>query len=123
MEQLEKRRTPRWTEIGIILNRFSPDDQRHLAKMLKVLEKNVRKNWMIDGHENMAICIPPKASRFAIAYVMFNDKTAARRDEFIRGAADNAFKSEHVQQCLVIAKNIDRDDLSYHFIGLFNKSP
>ena len=122
MGQLEKQHSHRWTEIGVILNRFSPDDQRNLAKMVEVLKKNVRKNWMIDGHENMAICIPPKASRYAIVYVMFNDNTASRRDEFIRGAASTAFKSEHVQQCLVIAKNIDKDDLSYHFIGLF-KSP
>lgn len=27
MKQLEGRQTPRWTEIGVILNRFSPDDQ------------------------------------------------------------------------------------------------
>ena len=123
LKQLEERRSPRWTEMGVILNRFSPDDQRKLAKAVEVLKKNVRENWMIEGHENIVGYIPPKASKYAIAYVMFNDNTAPKRDAFIHGATSNAFKAAHVKQCLVIAKNIDRDDLSYHFMGLFEKSP
>ena len=123
LKQLEERRPLRWTEIGVILNRVSPDDQRKLSKAVEVLKKNVRENWMKDSYENMVDYIPPKASKYAIAYVMFNDNTAAKRNAFIHGAASNAFKTEHVQQCLVIAKNIDRDDLNYHFMGLFEKSP
>lgn len=118
MQQLEKRHTPRWTEIGVILNRFSPDDQHKLTGMIEALKKNVRKNWMIDGHKNMAVCVPPKASKYAICYVMYNNNNAHRRNEFIQGAARSGLEAEHVKQCLVIAKNLDKDDLYYHFIGL-----
>ena len=118
MEQLEERNTPRWTEIGVVLNRISPDDQQKLAKMIPVLKKNVRKNWMKDGHKNMAICVPPKSSQYAICYVLYCNNNANRRDEFIQGAARSALEAEHVKQCLVVAKNLDKDDLNYHFIGL-----
>lgn len=118
MEQLEKRLTPRWTEIGVILNRFSPDDQRKLSKMIEVLKESVQKNWMLDDHKNMVIYIPPKASQYAICYVMFNNNNAEKRNEFIEKAAIFGLEPEHVKQCLVIAKNLDDNDLAYHFIGL-----
>jgi len=118
MEQLEKRHTPRWTEIGVILNRFSPDDQHKLTRMVEFLKKNVRKNWMIDGHKNMVVCVPPQASKYAICYVMYNNNNVHRRNEFIQGAARAGLEAEHVKQCLVIAKNLDKDDVYYHFIGL-----
>jgi len=118
MKQLEERNTPRWTEIGVVLNRISPDDQRKLEKMIPVIRKNVRKNWMKDGHKNMAICVPPKSSQYAICYVLYCNNNANRRDEFIQGAARSALEAEHVKQCLVVAKNLDKDDHNYHFIGL-----
>jgi hypothetical protein len=118
MEQLEKRETPRWTEIGVILNRFSPDDQRKLARMIQDLKKNVRKYGMIDGHKNMAICVPSKPSRYSIGYVLYNSNNAHRRNEFIQTAAMHGLKADHITQCLVIAKDIDKDDNAYHFIGL-----
>ena len=119
--QLEQRKTPRWTEIGVILNRFSPDDQQQLTKMIKKLMKNVQRNWDVEGHENMAVCTPPKTSEYALVFLIYNNKNTHRRDEFIDAAAEYGLDTEHVQQCLVIAKNMDMDDLAYHFIGLFQK--
>jgi len=119
LNQLEQRKFYRWTEIGVILHMFSPDDQRKLTNMLNKLKSNVRKKWMVKGHKNIAVCIPPKASEYAICYVVYNDKNASSRDEYIEEAAKFGLEAEHVKQCLVIAKNMDKDDLSYHFIGLF----
>ena len=118
MDQLERRHTPRWTEIGVILNRFSPDDQIKLTRMIAVLTATVQKNWMIEDHKNMVIIIPPKASKYALCYVLYNNNNAQKRDYFIQGAAKVGLEAEHVEQCLVIAKNLDKDDLHYHFIGL-----
>ena len=118
MNQLEERQTPRWTEIGVILNKFSPEDQRKLSKMIETLKVSVQKNWMLDDHKNMVICVPPKASQYAICYVIFNNSNADRRNEFIEKAAIIGLESEHVKQCLVIAKNVDDNNLAYRFIGL-----
>lgn len=119
--QLEQRSTHRWTEIGVILNRFSPDDQNRLAKLLLKLEKNVRKNWRIEGHKNIAVFKPPQSSKYALCYVMYLDENSNRRKEFINAAAEMGLNQKHVEYCLVIAKNIDKHDLAYHTIGLFQK--
>ncbi|MCD4754537.1 MAG: hypothetical protein K8R75_01845, partial [Deltaproteobacteria bacterium] len=117
-EQLEKRHTPRWTEIGVILNRFSPEDQRQLVKLVEKIKKIVRKNWMVEGHKNIAIVTPPKASEYALCYVVYNDYNANKRNDFIQKAAMLGLEPEHIKKCLVIAKNMDRNDVNYHFIGL-----
>jgi hypothetical protein len=73
---------------------------------------------MIDGHKNTVLVVPPQASEYGLCYVMYNDHNLSKRNDFIQNAAVLGLKSEHVKQCLVIAKNIDRSDLNYHFIGL-----
>ena len=118
INQLEKRQTQRWTEIGVILHRFSPDDQKKLTRMVKKLDNNVRKNWMKEDHKNIIVYVPNKTSSFSICYVIYNNNTAYRRYEFIQNAANHGLIPEHIKQCLVIAKNIDDDYHHYHFIGL-----
>ena len=122
MEQLEQRDTPRWTELGIILNKISPDDQRKFIKTLQIVKINVKKNWMTDGHKNMIISIPSGSSEYAICYILYCNKNAHRRDEFINGATNSALEHEQVKKCLIIAKNIDKDDFIYHFIGLLERN-
>ncbi len=117
-EQLEKRQTPRWTEIGVALNRFSPDDQADLARMIVKLKKNVRKKWMIRGHKNMAIVVPRKPSEYSLCYIVYNNKNADMREEYIEEGAMYGLEPEHIKKCFVIAKNIDKNDQNYHFIGL-----
>ncbi len=117
--QLEQRNQDRWTEIGVVLNMFSPDDQNKFTKMLAQLKKHVHRNWRTPGHKNMLICIPSKASSYALAYVMFKDGNIAERHHFMEHAATIARESDHVQTVIVIGKNIDGDDAAYDTIALF----
>lgn len=116
--QLEQRNPARWTEIGVALNMFSPDDQNRFTKRLATLEKRVHRSWRTPGHENMLILIPPKASSYALAYVMFKDGNAGKRRQFMEHAAATALESDHVQTVVVIGKNIDRDAAAYDAIAL-----
>ena len=122
MEQLEKRNTPRWTELGVILNKISPDDQRQFIKTMQIVKINVKNNWMTDGHKNMIISIPSGISEYAICYILYCNKNADRREEFINGATNSALEHEQVKKCLIIAKNLDKDDSIYHFIGLLERN-
>lgn len=122
LEQLEQRHTPRWTEIGAILHRFSPDDQNKLVRMVKELEKIVQENWMVEGHKNIIVYSPPKSSEYALCYVLYKNNNSERREEFLKHAIQIGLEPNHVKNCLVIAKNIDRNDMSYHFIGLAMKN-
>lgn len=117
--QLEERSTPRWTEIGCVLNKFSPKEQVELIKHIKDLSKIVRKRWKIQGHKNTAIYSPPESSHYALAVVLFKNENSDQRHDFIDHAVATALEPEHVENCLVIAINIDDSSLAYHFIGLF----
>lgn len=119
--KLEERSTPRWTEIGCILNRFPPDDQRELVRYIKDLSKVVDRNWQIEGHKNIAVYGPPESSEYALAVVLFKEGNRDRRYEFIDHASALGLEPEHVKYCLVIAINIDDDDLPYHYIALAEK--
>lgn len=117
--QLERRKAARWTEIGVALNMFSPDDQIKLTKMLVKLRRRVHKNWRTHGHDNMVICIPSKATTYALSYVMFKNENVTARHVFMEYAAATALESDHVETVIVIGKNIDRDDVAYDTIALF----
>ena len=117
--QLEQRGIARWTEMGVALNMFSPDDQTKITKMLVKLENRVHRNWRMPGHDNMVICIPSKASNYALAYVMFKNGNAGERRDFMEHAAATALESDHVKTVIVIGRNIDQDDAAYHTIALF----
>ena len=121
--QLEERGIDRWTEIWVMLNMFSPDDQRKITKKLAKLKKRVHKNWKIQGHHNMLICIPSTASNCALAYVMFKNGNAGQRREFMEHAAKRALTSGHVQTAIVIGRNIDRNDAAFHNIALYGPLP
>ena len=117
--QLEQRHPARWTEIGVALNMFSPDDQNRIMKMLATLAKRVHRNWRTPRHKNMLIRIPSKASSYALAYVMVKDGNVGDRRHFMEHAAAIALKSEHIQTVIVVVKNIDGEDVAYDTIALF----
>lgn len=116
--QLEKRSTKRWSEIGVILNMFSPEDQIKLSKFIKEKKYIVNKTWNLPNHENMIIFIPPICSQYALVYVMFKNGNRDKRYNFFNHAASFGLEHEHVKYCLVIGKNIDDKELSYHYIAL-----
>ena len=117
--QLEQRKSARWTEIGVALNMFSPDDQNRITKMLAKRKKRVHRSWRTPGHENKLISIPSNAPSYALAYVMVKRGNAGEGRRFMEHAAAAAFKSEHVKTVIVIVKNIDTDDATYDAIRLF----
>ena len=117
--QLEQRGAARWTEIGVALSMFSPDDQSRITKMLAKLGKRVHRNWTRQRHKNMVICVPSRPSTYALGYVMFKNENANQRRDFMEHAAATALESDHVQTVIVIGRNIDRADAAYHTIALF----
>lgn len=117
--QLEKRSTPRWTEIGCILNMYVPEDQVQLSNMIKILSKRVHHTWQQVGHKNMIILCPHESSEYSLAVVLYKDANKQLRDKFINEASVQALEPDHVKQCLLIAKNIDDNEIAYHLIGLF----
>lgn len=116
--KLEKRSTPRWTEIGVLLNMLTPDDQVKLEKHIRQYTKVVHRTWKNENHKNTLVFIPPSSSDFALAFLMYKNENANQRNEFIQNALALGLEADHVKNCLVIASNIDDSSLPYHFIAL-----
>ncbi|EKO3929638.1 hypothetical protein GAW91_000221 [Vibrio fluvialis] len=119
--KLEERATPRWSEIGTVLNRFPPDDQVKMGRHIEDLSKIVQRTWQKEGHKNSLIYSPPESSEYAMAIVLFKYTNQDRRYEFIENASVMALEPEHVKYCLVIGINIDHSDLPYHYIAFTEK--
>jgi hypothetical protein len=117
-EKLESRKTPRWTEIGCILNRFSPVDQHKLTNEIRNLENIVHRRWQIEGHKNIIIYYPPSWSEYSLAVVLVKNENIRRSQDFIQNASFEGLKPQHVRYCLILVINIDLPDLAYHYIGL-----
>ncbi len=120
-KELENRGIHRWTEIGTILNLFSPDIQIELEKAFKRYKYIVQKSWRHEGHKNIIIAIPPHNSNYALAIVLFKDGNKQKKRKSIDHAASSAFENKHITKCVVIAKNIDHPEFAYHFIGLLEQ--
>ena len=119
--KLEDRNTPRWTEIGVLLNMLTPDDQLKLESFIKKYKSIVNRTWEKEGHHNTIIYVPPTANDMALAYVLFKNENSNKRDEYIENALHLSLEPDHVRSALIIAKNIDDNSLPYHFIALTEK--
>lgn len=122
LSTLEKRSPHRWTEMGVILNRFHPEDQLKLTSFINEIIPEVNSTWQVDGHRNIIVYSPPSFSEYALCYVLFKDTNIDKRYYFFEQASRYGLEPEHVKYCLVIGKNIDKDDLPYHFIALYDKN-
>lgn len=121
IEQVESRKIDGWTQIGSIIYRLFPEDQNKIINLLNKLKKNVRKSWMKPGHENTIVYVPPLSSKYAFSFVIFCDENKEKRQDFLEEAIANGLEAEHVEHCLGIGINIDRNDLPYALIGVANK--
>lgn len=121
LNQVEDRKPDGWIQIGSIIYRLFPDDQIKIINMLYKIKNNVRKNWMIRGHENILVYVPPKSSKYAFSFAVFCDKNKEKRQEFIEEAIAIGLESEHVEYCLGIGINIDRSDIPYAMIAMSKK--
>ena len=106
------------TKIGIVLFKFSPDEQISFMKELDELKKKVKKNGNARGQNNTLISRPSNSSTHGIVYVLFKDNNNLDLMGLMEGAATNALKISQTQTLVVIGKNVDHESTAFHFIGL-----
>lgn len=119
--QIEERKPEGWVQLGSIIYRLYPDDQLKIINLLKKIKNNVRKNWRIKGHDNIINYVPPKSSNYAFTFVVFCDKNKEKRHDFLEEAIAIGLEAEHVEYCLGIGINIDRNDMPYALIAMSQK--
>jgi hypothetical protein len=121
LSQLEKRKIHRWTEMGTIMYSLPPHVQDLISSNIYKIKQNVKKNWMIEKHDNLLMYIPPAYGNYALCFFAFCDKNKEKRHIFAENASMQIFENEHIEYCLIIGKNIDSQN-AYDLIVLYETS-
>lgn len=121
LAQIEERKPEGWVQLGSVIYRLYPNDQLKIVNLLKKIKNNVRKNWRIKGHHNIINYVPPQSSNYAFTFMVFCDSNKEKRHEFLEEAIAVALEAEHVEYCLGIGINIDRNDMPYAIISFSTK--
>jgi hypothetical protein len=84
--------------------------------MAHKLFANVRKGRT----RNMACYHANKPDSLSIVYIAYCNEDIRLRDDYVKAALNIGLKPEHIDRCIIIAKNID-NDVPYDFISLAYK--
>ena len=110
---VEKRRPEGWTEIICILLGLSIDEQDNAARMFEKSKVSVRNRRHHIGHDDSVVVVPHAKKSDAVALHAFCEEESGARRERMGSIAEQTFEHEHVQRCLVLAVNVDRDTYPY----------
>ncbi|MCA9664205.1 MAG: hypothetical protein KC503_01415 [Myxococcales bacterium] len=118
LETLEKRKTPRWTDLACLLLNLPPDDQRKLEVAFRKIKENVKQHRRTRGHQNAAVMSygPPQRRAGVVALAHTNvDKTT--RDNYVQAAISEARDLSGVERVVVITRDLEHDTRSYSAIA------
>ncbi len=122
IKQLEKRRSPGWTTIGLhLLSSADPSEQKTIERNLTKLRAMVRKNFREPGH----ICslqVQPSLQRNArIIFYVFPEALRAESRKTMEGLAAEAMENERVHHVVVFARCTERWDVPYEAVLLVRR--
>jgi hypothetical protein len=87
--------------------------------MFKKVKKNVRKNWRDPKHLCSVVVVPHRKKSDALALYAFRDQQRDARHERMRNIASQVFTNRHVERCLVLALNSDKESYPYATLTAF----
>ena len=79
----------------------------------------MQKNWRIDGHLCSLVVVPNQWRSDALVVYAYKESQKSERHERMSNLASHAFENTHVQRCLIMAVNIDRNQYPYSTLGVF----
>jgi hypothetical protein len=116
---LEKRQFHQWTEVGVVLQNFSFEQQQKILRSFKKIVKNVRRRWRQPNHRSAIIMIPDTQRPDALAIYAFREKHSREKKDRMSNIAAQIFEnSESVNRCVVVATNIDRTSYPYSTLAV-----
>lgn len=114
LRQIERRRVPRWTELGSILLNVSYDDQVKFKKGFNRIQRNVQRHWQQPGHHNFIVLLNgPPQRRDAIVGLAYKRVTKKQRNQWMENAAADAMQEAPTNRALVIGIDVEQRDYPY----------
>lgn len=118
-ERLEDRDFHQWSDVAIILLKFSYTEQKSAELAFKKIRKNVLKNWRQENHRSTVVLTPNIHGSDALAFYAFRDREKEYRQERMANIASQVFNNKHVQRCVIMGVNIDKNHYPYSSLLVF----
>jgi hypothetical protein len=118
-ERLEDRDFHQWSDVATILLNFSYSEQKNAEQAFKKIKKNVLKNWRQENHRSAVVLTPNIHRSDALAFYAFRDREKENRQERMRNIAAQVFNNEHVQRCVIMGVNVDKNHYPYSSLLVF----
>ncbi|WP_237931169.1 hypothetical protein, partial [Buttiauxella sp. S19-1] len=119
LAQLEVRKTYRWLELSLLLNKIHPNEQLVICKMINETKRNVRKNWRVPGHINSVIYSSGIFAKYGFCYFVYCNQNQKEAMNFSDGCANESIGRQDKQLCLVVGKNLDDHYVAYNKLALY----
>lgn len=116
--QLEERARPGWSEIACALLSLSPSDQTNVEKNVRRLALKVKAGKPLRNGQDTVMVIPPESDEQALAFQVVARQTSSHFSSEFGKIAQQAFESEHVKRCVILAVDATSANLSYLRVGL-----
>ncbi|MBI5115040.1 hypothetical protein HZA56_01045 [Candidatus Poribacteria bacterium] len=122
LHRLETQKPPRWIEAVVVLLCAGLKEQTEFEQRTKSVIADVKKNRERAASRNGLIYIPAKGRSEAIAALALMDTQIPERHRLMENLATHAF-AEHtdVNQCVVVALNVDDLKYPYRSLACFTK--
>lgn len=118
-DTVQHRKFPRWTDTYYVLLSVSPDEQEKAEQMFVRVKSNIAAFHGSSAQKDSVVIIPPEQRSNAIVLFAFRDAESGKRHARMRSMAGQTFANPHVQRCLALAINVDRERGSYSTLGMF----
>jgi len=119
-ERLEDRDFHQWSDVATILLNFSYPEQKNAEQAFKKIKKNVLKNWRQENHRSAVVLTPNIHRTDALAFYAFRDREKEHRQDRMQNIAAQVFNNEHVQRCVIMGVNVDKDHYPYSSLLVFS---
>jgi len=117
--QLEERRRPGWSEVACALLSVAPGDQAKFEQGVRRIASKTKARKLLKNGQDTVMLIPSEPYEQALAFHVMRPDMAGPYSSASQGISEQAFESEHVKRCVVIAVDATDTNLSYLSAAMF----
>jgi hypothetical protein len=118
-KQLEERNFHQWSDVANVILSFSFSEQQNIEKHFNKIKKNVLKNWQNENHLCSTTVIPNMHRSEALGLYAYRELAKPNRKDRMDNIASRIFDNPHVQRCLILGINIDKEHYPYSTLAVF----
>jgi hypothetical protein len=118
-KEIEERNFHQWSDVANVMLSFSFSEQQNIERHFNNIKKNVLKHWQNENHLCSTTVIPNMHRSEALGLYAYREVAKANLKNHMDNIASRIFDNPHVQRCLILGVNIDKEHYPYSTLALF----